>query len=95
MSLSMQPVILKHLMTVCNNTINRTSNTGFTTPVATQAHSFAYEQSYIIGLLKGRAQSQIEVRRRPDGSFPFSNHQELLAVLDQAFGDPDEAGTAQ
>ena len=66
--------------------------------IAGNAHlfpSFAYEQSYIIGLLKGRAQSQIEARRRPDGSFPFSNRQELLAVLDQAFGDPDEAGTAQ
>ena len=51
--------------------------------------------AYVVGLLKGRAQDQIEAQRQPDGSLPYSSRQELFAVLDQAFGDPDEMGSAQ
>ena len=53
------------------------------------------EIAYIVGLLKGRAQNQVEALRRPDGNLPFHTRHDLFRVLDQAFGDPDEKGTAQ
>ena len=62
------------------------------------AHLFPSDKSeiaYIVGLLKGRAQNQVEARRRPDGDLPFHMRHDLFRVLDQAFGDPDEKGTAQ
>ena len=53
------------------------------------------ELAYIFGLLKGRVQDQIEAQRLPNGSLPFASRQDMIRVLDQAFGDPDEEGTAQ
>ena len=57
--------------------------------------SIGSELAYIFGLLKGRAQDQVEAQRLPDGTLPFEKRQDMLRVLDQAFGDPDEKGTAQ
>ena len=59
---------------------------------------FPNEESKLLfssSLLRGTAQDQIRSYVNPDGSFSLDSYSEFMAILENAFGDPDRKGNAQ